>query len=162
VGDLRLTEASGSLARFGGGRGAAAMKLQLAPWRDPAICGRREIQQRGCGYHGWKGAICGWWAICAAGERGAAALACELARWRDLWARRWRREIQQREESRERRAGAGMAGSDLPSLEQPRGDGDGGVGPSMMAAERGERGRGRTFLSWSSRAGMAMAGSDLP
>jgi hypothetical protein len=113
-----------------------------------------------------------------------------------------------------------MAGSDLPSphadlpsLEQPRGDGDGGVGPSMMAAERGERGRGcsggvgpsistrgpsflgaaargwrwrgrtfhdggrerragagmlwrgrtfhlhtRTFLPWSIRAGMAMAG----
>jgi hypothetical protein len=66
-------------------------------------------------------------------------------------------------------AGMAMAGSDLPSLEQPRGDGergrqprgdgDGGVGPSflgavargwreresgpsMMAAERGERGRG--------------------
>jgi hypothetical protein len=59
VGDLRLTEACGSLARFGGGRGAAAMKLQLASWRDGAICGRQEIQQRGHDCHGWKGAICG-------------------------------------------------------------------------------------------------------
>jgi hypothetical protein len=44
-------------------------------------------------------------------------------------ARRWRE-----------RAGAGIAGSEFPSLEQPRGDSDGGVGPSMMAAERGKRG----------------------
>jgi hypothetical protein len=83
-----------------------------------------------------------------------------------------------------------MAGSDLPSphadlpsLEQPRGDGDGGVGPSMMAAERGERGRGcsggvgpsistrgPSFLGASARGwrwrgvggGDALAGSDLP
>jgi hypothetical protein len=44
---------------------------------------------------------------------------------------------------RERRAGAGIAGSEFPSLEQLRGDRDGGVGPSMMAAERGKRGRER-------------------
>jgi hypothetical protein len=43
---------------------------------------------------------------------------------------------------RERRAGAGIVGSEFPSLEQPRGDNDGEVGPSMMAAERGKRGRG--------------------
>jgi hypothetical protein len=35
----------------------------------------------------------------------------------------------------------GMAVSDLPSLEQPRGDGDGGVGPSLEQPRRdGERG----------------------
>jgi hypothetical protein len=75
------------------------------------------------------------------------------------------RDPAERGESREE-SGAGMAGSDLPSphadlpsLEHPRGDGDGGAsGAGMLWRGRTFHLHTRTFLPWSSRAGMAMAG----
>jgi hypothetical protein len=50
--------------------------------------------------------------------------------------------------ARERRAGTGIVGLEFPSLEQPRGDGDGGVGLSFVGAAA-------RAADWSELAGLA-------